>query len=128
MKNRKEYKVAVFQEEVQFLTYNSRKPTPSIAFSKPPHHKLLQFAYDAVQDLKNSCPEFLCDGLVRVDIFQNEAGNMVVNEFESLEANYYTSNHIDMVFMQKLITYWEVRLVNYTSLVEESVINLEKNK
>jgi len=121
MKNRQEYKVVVFNEEVQFVAANARRARPSVSFSKRPHYKLIEFAHDAVQDLKKSCPEFLCDGLVRVDIFENQYGDMVVNEFESLEACYYTTNDSDMIFAQKLTCYWEVKIHSYLSLVEETI-------
>jgi hypothetical protein len=128
MKNRQEYKVVVFNEEVQFVTANARRARPSISFSKRPHYKLIQFAQDAVQDLKKSCPEFLCDGLVRVDIFQNENGDMIVNEFESLGANYYTNNDVDMLFSQKLVHYWELKLTDYVSFIEKTICIDKKNK
>ena len=40
--------------------------------------------------LKIRCPETCIDGLVRVDIMlSNDENKIIVNEFESLEANFY---------------------------------------
>lgn len=48
-----------------------------------------QFAQDAVQQLKQSCPSSIVDGTVRVDIMLFN-GRKVVNEFESLEAGIFS--------------------------------------
>ena len=43
-----------------------------------------------------SCPAAIVDGsIIRVDIFQNSLGNLVVNEFESLEAAYYSRSGVN---------------------------------
>ena len=40
--------------------------------------------------LNTRCPETCIDGLVRVDIMlSNDENKIIVNEFESLEANFY---------------------------------------
>ena len=70
------------------------------------------FAASAVAALVQSCPG-ICDGLVRVDIFTNASGLLVVNEFESLEAEYGTStaqNEIEIHFFWFLVAFWEKHL------------------
>jgi hypothetical protein len=42
----------------------------------------------SVKVLLEACPHTICDGLFRVDVFMNQAGDFIVNEFESLEAAY----------------------------------------
>lgn len=52
----------------------------------------LKFAEDSIAKLRTNCPESLASGLVRVDIMQSDEGHMVVNEFESLEADHSCSS------------------------------------
>jgi len=67
---------------------------------------LFEFAERAVKLLRAKVPAFLCDGLVRVDIFCNAEG-MVVNEFESLEATHFNANHtIECIVSRMLSGYW----------------------
>ena len=52
------------------------------------------FAETSVFILKTRCPETCIDGLVRVDIMlSNDENKIIVNEFESLEANFYITKH-----------------------------------
>lgn len=50
------------------------------------------FASTALQMLKAARPATICKGLVRVDIMQNPRMGFVVNEFESVEADYNCSD------------------------------------
>jgi hypothetical protein len=117
MRNRKEYKVVVFNESVQYLSFNSKKSKPCIAFSKKPHKELFEFAQQAVQDLKINCPELISDGLIRVDIFQDKYNDFVVNEFESLEANYYSIGIEDMLLSEKLTEYWINKIKSFVGVI-----------
>jgi hypothetical protein len=45
-------------------------------------------ACTALEKLKATLPYAITDGLFRVDIFQTLSGQLVVNEFESLEADF----------------------------------------
>ena len=54
-------------------------------------NRLHAFAEKSIQLLKRNCPSAMVDGLVRVDIMCRFNGEMVVNEFESLEAMYTSS-------------------------------------
>jgi hypothetical protein len=123
MKNRKEYKVVMFDEKVQYLGYNPYKRKNCFAFSKRPHEKLFAFAQEALLDLKTSCNDFISDGLVRVDIFINKSGDMVVNEFESLEANYHAhgisnaENIKNTILTEKLIKYWYNKILFFANSV-----------
>lgn len=124
MKNRKEYKVVVLNEIPVYVSFNPRNLGPSKkSFSKAPHENLLAFASDAVEKLKTNCKESITDGLIRVDVFQNQQGNFVVNEFESLDAN-FSSNEMNMVkdshTSEFLVFYWIEKLATYFSLFEKN--------
>lgn len=61
-----------------------KSPSGSRAFGT--RETRFKFAKSAIDNLKLNCSQCLVDGLVRVDIMQDDNGEMVVNEFESLEA------------------------------------------
>ena len=54
---------------------------------------LKTLAEKVIKTLKFRCPHFVSDGLTRVDMFQNMAGKVVVNEIEALDANFSSCNH-----------------------------------
>ena len=75
-----------------------------------------KFAEESVAELRKMCPESLVSGLVRVDIMQNNEGQMIVNEFESLEADhpygdrtsnayYNLSNKMKMYYVNMLCSF-----------------------
>lgn len=70
---------------------NSKKSANGVnkAFSQSPHDELITFCKDSLKCFKSNCPHAITDGLFRVDVMQMRSGKFVVNEFESLEANYY---------------------------------------
>jgi hypothetical protein len=81
---------------------------------------LSAFAVRAVTLLKQRDPNFIADGLVRVDIFCNAQGRLVVNEIESLEANYSKQPlELEMQVSTALVDYWKSVLhrclVRYTN-------------
>ncbi len=71
---------------VSFI-YLNRYPNFGKEFSKPPHLELFRFAQSAIDAFKARCAGALTDCVFRVDIFQNNDKQFVVNEFESLEAS-----------------------------------------
>ena len=91
------------------------------AFSEPPHYELFAFAKSAISTLAKANPSAITKGAyIRVDIFQDSLGRMVVNEFESLEGNFYSgdrngivkettiTNHITVYYMNILAKYLEI--------------------
>lgn len=48
---------------------------------------LIMFAYHCLQSIKHLENQYVLDGLVRVDLFKDDQGLLVVNELESLEAS-----------------------------------------
>ena len=93
MYNRHEVKIVVLNNQPM---YKAGISTGSSAKCKSGINKvfssddagLLAFASEAIAKLRETAPYAITDGLFRVDIFQNIAGKMVVNEFESLDAGY----------------------------------------
>ena len=74
---------------------------PRISFAKfNPELKL--FAEESIAELRKNCPESLTSGLVRVDIMQSDDGHMVVNEFESLEADHGFPNGYLKVYLHEV--------------------------
>jgi hypothetical protein len=73
---------------------------------------IVDFAASALAQLDMNLPDqCILDGLVRVDVFRNNAGKLVVNEFESMEAVYTStraqSNEHTFTF---LTHYWECQI------------------
>ena len=123
--NRKEFKVIILNSDPFYISAVDRKSSKKSAnginksFSKAPHNELLAFCKESVDQLKRNCPYAIVDGLFRVDVMQMRSGRLVVNEFESLEANYYgkidTQEFIVSTFIKH---YWikKVRIVLTNSL------------
>ncbi len=58
------------------------------AFSNTSDDEVKSFVKRTIEVVFSSCPYLLKSGLFRVDVFQKANGDLVVNEFESLEANH----------------------------------------
>jgi len=108
VRNRKEYKVVLFNGKYQYVNNKPKTPPHSHAFSYEPHERLRRFAEYAVSELSVCCPGAITDGLVRVDVFQTATKSLVVNEFESLEAIYY--HQLQYTTTNKLILYWKDKI------------------
>ena len=87
MSNQKEYKLVLIGGKVLWKSVVNHTPQRLAAFSPRGHKVLIKWAENALRALHRSCPQAICDGLVRVDIFQTISGSLVVNEFESFEAD-----------------------------------------
>jgi hypothetical protein len=92
MYNRCEVKIVVLNNEplyrADISTGRTAKSNGGIRRAFSDLDGLLTFARIALEKLRSSSPYAITDGLFRVDIFQTLSGQMVVNEFESLEADY----------------------------------------
>ena len=118
MYNRKEYKVVVlnntplFKAAISTGSHSKSKYGINKAFAE--EEELLQFAQTALERFRAAAPFAITDGLFRVDIFQTVTGKMVVNEFESLDAEYQSStsgkNEATYSFLEK---YWFQKLKEY---------------
>jgi hypothetical protein len=65
-----------------------------------------KFAEDAVTQLGQKCSGAVVDFVMRVDIMCLKSGQMVVNEFESLEANYVGYRDEEMATQEFYTSYW----------------------
>jgi len=85
MRKKNESKVILYNGKAQYIA-------STVAQGLSQSHakeELFAFAEKAWQHLSESTEgAFLSDGLTRVDIFCNKDGKLVVNEFESLDAQY----------------------------------------
>ena len=121
MLNNKEYKCVVFNGKREYVAYNCNRSKDQDAYSEYPHKRILDFAESAVKVLAKNCPAAIVDTMVRVDVFQRANGKLVVNEFESFEADHHTSKgysdniktHLEMkldnVYINVLNTYLDAR-------------------
>lgn len=103
-----------------FSGHRSSGKNRTVIRSLPKHSEadLIAFAESAIAHLRDSGVPFILDNIIRVDLFDNGDGRLVVNEFESLEAGYKTSdaakNNEVYLFLEM---YWE-------SKIYESISNL----
>lgn len=74
---------------------------------------LIAFAVKVLQVLNVERKCFILDGLVRVDLFMNDDNDLVVNELESLDANYLcASSTRECETSHFLACYWESKIYN----------------
>jgi len=111
MMNRKENKVIVLNGEATYVSAiasgSNRISAGGINKQFADVDTLLQFANEAVSRFVTNIPFAITDGLFRVDIFQTQEGKLVVNEFESLEANYSSKKEaLHLKTYDFLIKYW----------------------
>jgi len=115
MKNATEYKCVLFNGRRQYLAHNCSRIGTS--YSDYPHHDLFDFAELAVNRLAAEVPAAILDSLVRVDIFRKKNGSLVVNEFESFEADHYTGAHykpdLQFILDSKIDLIYEKLLCKY---------------
>lgn len=71
--------------------YYAKGKNPPKCLKFGTHEERFNFAREAIQQLRTNCPEALVSGLVRVDIMVDDNGDMVLNEFESLEAGHQSA-------------------------------------
>jgi len=106
-----EYKVVLFNGFARFVSSSKGSRDPERP--KLNQYDLRKFAETAIRTLQAVVPHCIADGLVRVDVFTDTAQGMVVNEFESLEANWHVNRDSDVNAMNAdLITYWTTRFSN----------------
>ena len=104
LENTKEYKLVFIGGNFSHIIPNSKGTGEGFC----DENVLRAFAESAVLSIKSSCPETITDGLFRVDIMRRANGNLVVNEFESLEAIAYARMHHshEQLIVSFLQNYW----------------------
>lgn len=115
--NRKEYKVIVLNSDPFYISTvdskSSKKSENGVhkAFSFSPHNELVSFCKESLALFSINCPHAVVDGLFRIDVMQMRSGRFVVNEFESLEANYYGKIDTQEFVVSKFINnYWKIKI------------------
>jgi len=116
MYNRREYKVVALNGKPLYIAHiatgYNKKSTGGINKAFGDTDSLLTFAGRAIEKFRTNAPFAITDGLMRVDIFQDATGTMVVNEFESLDASYSSTTDWQMTTHCFLIKYWETKIVD----------------
>ena len=113
MSNTREYKIVLFNGKAIYTAYSPTSVNQGFKFSIENSREecRFHFAETALEMFKKRCPYAIADGLVRVDIFENQAGKLVVNEFESLEAGYSHAHISKTGIVQSLLDqYWVDKL------------------
>ena len=116
MVNRKEYKVVCLDSETQYVANIQTFAGMGSKFSSPPHVVLFEFVRNAIRALKSKVPGFMCEGLVRVDVFMRQDGRLVVNEFESFEASVCGVDHQEAKVVTFLENFWETKIETWIGL------------
>jgi len=116
MASTNETKTIFFNMEPKYISITD-STSGLIRMKKRPPVKvedIYAFSLRALQTLKERVPHFVCDGLIRVDVFQRADGRLVVNEIESLDAN-YSSSYIDLQSQVEpfLTKYFESKLLSF---------------
>jgi len=110
MYNRKEYKVVVLGGEPAYVASvagsGNKRSADGTNRAFASNDILLEFSRLSVERFMKKVPFAITDGLFRVDIFQNRQGKLVVNEFESLDANYDGGANCESVTKTFLHAYW----------------------
>ena len=109
--NRKEYKVVLLGGTATFVADIAQRSHCGVPFSSPPHTVIKAFAERVCEMLESQCDGALALPMLRVDIMHSKDG-LVVNEFESLEACYF-SKHFDK---------WEASTFTYLQTFWKSTI------
>ena len=120
MYNRKEYKiVSLHQEplyEASIASGRNKRSAGGINSAFAETNVLLAFADVVIRRFRLHAPFAITDGLLRVDIFQDVNGKLVVNEIESLDAEYGCSTYdarFQIITHNFLNKYWEKKLADF---------------
>ena len=74
---------------------------------------LIAFGHSVLERLRTNNLEqcYILDGLVRIDIFKSNSGELVLNEVESLEAGYQTLHAASCAKVDTFLQmYWQTKL------------------
>ena len=128
LSNRREYKVITIPS--QNITYIANAKGRGNAYSIAPHERILNFAMETVQYFKSRCPHAITHQLFRVDILQTRDNKLVVNEFESIDANFVPNfgrsdqpNTAALEFQVKSFVekFWRDQLLSF-ELIRECIV------
>ena len=131
MKNKREYKVVVLNKKALYIAESPSK-NRGAAFQSP-HKDLFTFAEDAVIQLVKNCPDTLANysntsTIIRVDIFQNKNNDLIVNEFESLEARIWPADDRSGTLLSTMTTHQTEFWINELRILIQQVLDIRCNK
>jgi hypothetical protein len=121
--NNKEVKMIFLNRKFShFVSPSARSSLITTSLQGFENVDLIRFGNEVVARLDEDVYE--TRGLFRVDIFKSNHGNLVVNELESLDANYYSSNElIEPRVISFLENYWETLIHNsITNIMQRNLI------
>lgn len=102
MTSSNESKIILWNGKAQFISTSKKGLN-----GRKTKNELMQFAELACKHLKEQTRGvFLCDGIVRVDLFCTIQGTLIVNEFESLDANYCSTIVNEYKIAQMITDYY----------------------
>jgi hypothetical protein len=88
------------------------------SFSGYSNNDIISFGKRAISVVA-ATGQFITDGLVRVDIFKDSDGKLVVNELEGLEARFFSTELAKVSRCYDFLeSYWEKKLYEYLSLLK----------
>lgn len=107
--NTRESKVVLLNGEAKFISSSTKPGLLGVKTAK----ELLEFAELAVNHLNERTKKaFLSDGITRVDLFCTKDNRLIVNEFESLDANFATSNTaLQSQTSEAIVQYYKDKLI-----------------
>ena len=119
VKNNTEVKL-IFLNGIYHHTMSCAVSSVQMSFTGISAAQLIDFANSVMESI-SAHEEYIVDGLVRIDLFRNNAGELVVNELESLEARYFT---LDSNILASCVTflqeYWEKKIYSCIDSFVES--------
>lgn len=98
MRNTKEYKVACYAGEFQFIASCASvhyKNKDTKAFSFHPHSRLKLFVMEAIAALRRNCPFAIAHGALRVDVFETTEDILVPDNLLDDHKSYRRSTKMD---------------------------------
>jgi hypothetical protein len=98
-------------------SHSVRSNTTCMSFKGTTQEELVTFGNSVFEILKMHEHRFIFDGLFRIDVFKTEDGKLVVNELESLEAEYFGSDVEEARVAEFLKSYWEKKIYDCISAV-----------
>ena len=100
----------IFLNGVYHHTVSCAVNSVQMSFTGVTTAQLLDFASSVMRSISDR-EEYIIDGLVRVDLFRNNDGELVVNELESLEARYFTTTANCLISCENFLKeYWEKKI------------------
>ena len=105
----------MFDGKAQYIA-TSAKRRGERSFAKDNLEALLNFAEYAVMMLKEKSDDIDCEGIIRVDIMQSNSSQMIVNEFESLEACIWSPGSCvkqEGIMLRYQAAFWRTQLLKF---------------